>query len=168
MENRIRKYEPSDLFACRSLWAELTQRHRDVYNDPTIGGDDPGQALEPYLENESLRGPWVVEADGEVVALAGLLIGREGAEVEPVVVSSRYRSRGIGAILVEYVVQEARNLGVRFLSVRPVARNIDAISFFVSAGFDTVGHIDLFQDLSESAETEWKSGIGIHSNELKY
>ncbi len=34
----IRLYEPADLADCRSLWAELTQRHRDIYADPTIGG----------------------------------------------------------------------------------------------------------------------------------
>jgi N-acetylglutamate synthase-like GNAT family acetyltransferase len=168
MKPEIRKYEPSDFEACRLLWGELTQRHRDIYGDPTIGGDDPGQAFGPYLANECLHGPWVMEVDGEVVAFAGLIVGAEGAEVEPVVVSSLCRSRGIGTMLVEYVVQEARKLGVRFLNVRPVARNIDAISFFVRAGFDTLGHIDLFQDLLESSERKWKSGIRIHGNKLKY
>jgi N-acetylglutamate synthase-like GNAT family acetyltransferase len=110
----------------------------------------------------------VAEADGDVVALAGLLVTADGAEVEPVIVSSHWRSRGIGRMLVDFVVEVARNLGVRYLGTRPVARNIDAISFFAKIGFDTVGHVELFQDLSQSTETEWNCGLRLHGNDLKY
>jgi N-acetylglutamate synthase-like GNAT family acetyltransferase len=165
---KIRQYEPKDLGACRHLWGELTRRHRDIYEDPAIGGDDPGQPFGPYLEHAGLHGPWVVEVDGEVVALAGLLVGTGGAEIEPVVVATGWRSRGIGTLLVQHIVEAAKDLGVRTLSVRPVARNIDALSFFVSAGFDTVGHVELFQNLTEFSETRWRIGINLHGNDLKY
>jgi GNAT superfamily N-acetyltransferase len=168
MDITIRRYQSSDFEACRSLWAELTQRHRDIYEDPTIGGDDPGSGIELYLKNEHLYGPWVALGNEHVIGLAGILARGEEAEVEPIVVSSQYRSQGIGKILIEHVVQEAKKLGVRFLSVRPVARNIEAVSFFVDAGFNIVGHIDLFQDLSTSSEITWKPGITIHEKKLKY
>ena len=35
----LRDYQASDFGVCRSIWAELTQHHRDIYEDPTIGGD---------------------------------------------------------------------------------------------------------------------------------
>lgn len=168
MEVVVRKYEESDLAACRALWAELTQRHRDIYGDPRIGGENPGAHFDSYLEDAKLRGPWVAVVGDEVVGLGGLLVDGEEGEVEPVVVSSRRRSQGIGGVLLRHIVQEARDAGVRFLSVRPVARNVEALSFFVEAGFDTVGHIDLFQDLSASGDREWKRGIEIHGNDLKY
>ncbi|MDY6865533.1 MAG: GNAT family N-acetyltransferase [Halobacteriota archaeon] len=38
------------------------------------------------------------------------------------------------------------------MKVQPVARNVDVISFFVNAGFNLVGHIDLFQDFSNKNE----------------
>ena len=38
----IRTYESEDRDACRLLWAELTQHHRELYADPTIGGEQPG------------------------------------------------------------------------------------------------------------------------------
>ena len=92
----------------------------------------------------------------------------EEADVEPVVVSSKYRNRGIGKALIDHVVREAKKYNVRFLSVKPVARNVEAISFFVDAGFHIIGHIDLFQDLSLNPKREWKTGITIHGNKLKY
>ncbi|MBI1927236.1 GNAT family N-acetyltransferase [Candidatus Poribacteria bacterium] len=168
LEIKIRKYRSSDFDACRSLWIELTCRHREIYGDPTIGGSDPGHFIEPSLSNENLHGPWVAEVSGNVVGLAGLIIQGEEAEVEPVVVSSQYHSQGIGKTLLDYVVDEARKLGVRFLSVRPVARNVEALTFFVEAGFDLVGYIDLFRDLSVNSQREWKSGITLHGKKLRY
>ena len=93
--------------------------------------------------------------------------GEEG-EIEPVIVSSRYRSRGIGTMLVRHVVEQARSMRVRYVSVRPVARNKKAISFFVKLGFDLLGHIQLFQDFSGAPSSKWESGISIHAYKLGY
>jgi GNAT superfamily N-acetyltransferase len=168
MKITIRKYQSSDINSCRDLWTELTQRHRDIYTDQTIGGDDPGMGFDLYITNETLRGPWVAEVDGHIVGFTGLLVEGEEADVEPVIVLSKYRNCGIGKTLVEHAVQEAKNYNIRFLSVKPVARNVEAISFFIDAGFHIIGHIDLFQDLSLNPKREWKTGITIHGNKLKY
>ena len=164
----IREYRASDLAACRALWAELVDHHREIYSDPGIGGDDPGRHIEPYLSNAHLRGPWVADISGTIVGLAGLIVEEEEAEVEPVVVSSEWRSHGIGNMLLGHVVEEARKCGVRFLNVRPVARNTKAFAFFVEAGFDLVGHIELFQELTEKSGREWNSGISLHVQELRF
>lgn len=168
MKIKIRKYQPSDINFCRDLWAELTQRHRDIYNDQNIGGKDPESNFDAYINNKKLRGPWVAEVDGQLVGLTGLLVEGEEADVEPVIVSSKYRNLGIGKILIKHIVQEAKNYKVRFLGVKPVARNVEAISFFVDAGFNIIGHIDLFQDLTLNSKREWKTRITIHGNDLKY
>ena len=164
----VRAYRPTDYEACRALWAELTQRHRDIYEDPTIGGDDPGRGFDEYLARPGLAGMWVAETEGRVVGLAGLLVQGEEGEVEPVVVTAGQRSQGIGRLLVERAVEEARVRGVRFLGVRPVARNVEAISFFVEQGFTLLGHVDLFQDLEPGTQREWKDGIAIHGHGLRY
>ena len=153
---------------CRSLWVELTQHHCLIYQDPTIGGSDPGKRLDSYLANPSRCATWVAEAGGRVVGLCGLLLRGEEAEVEPVIVATGFRSRGVGRALVEHAVRHARSLGVRFLSVRPVARNAQAISFFLRCGFDVVGQIDLFQDLKPETGRTWKSGLVIHGHNLMY
>lgn len=169
MKTTIRDYQASDLEVCRSLWRELTQHHRDIYEDQTIGGDDPGRAFDSYMENPRRRGTWLAEVEGQVVGFAGLLIhSAEQGEVEPVIVTLRRRSQAVGSRLVEHVVEEARKAGVRFLSIKPVARNERAISLYVRLGFNLLGDIDLFQELSPSSNRKWKPGIAVHDNELRY
>ena len=169
MNITIRDYQASDFEVCRSLWGELTQHHRDIYDDPTIGGDDPGRGFETYINNPQRRGTWVAELEGQVAAFAGLLVHwEEEGEVEPVVVSAPYRRKGIGSTLIGRVVEEAKKTGVRFLSVRPATRNEKAISLFVRLGFNLLGYVDLFQDLSPSSDRKWKPGVVIHGNKLRY
>ncbi len=167
MNVEIREYQPSDYDVCYSLWGELTQHHADIYEDPTIAGDDPGRGFVDYINNPERRATWVAELDNQIVAFAGLLINWE-AQIEPVVVSSAYRNRGIGTMLIQYVVQKARKMDVPFLSIRPVARNEKAISLFTRLGFNLMGHVDLFQDLSPASNRKWKLGITIHGKELQY
>ena len=160
-------FSNTDRPACRVLWAELTERHRELFGDSTIGGADPGSHFDEYLKTVGLRGPWVADVAGAVVGLTGLIVRGEDAEIEPLIVASAHRGRGIGTRLLEHAVEEAQQTGVRFLSVRPVARNAAAIEFFASAGFNTVGQVELFQDLSDESGREWKPGVQIQGREFK-
>lgn len=89
----IRQYNISDLERCRSLWAEMTQRHRDIYNDPSIGGDNPGLEFDKHLEQVGSGRIWVALFDEEVVGLVSLIQDDQQAEVEPIVVSSKHRGK---------------------------------------------------------------------------
>ncbi len=164
----IREYQVIDHASCRDLWKELTQRHRDIYSDPSIGGEDPGVFFEHYLESENLAGLWVAEQDGMVVGMAGLLMEAEEAEIEPVVVRSGFRSQGIGTHLIEKLKSEARKRGARYLSIRPVARNVEAIQCFYRSGFSILGKIELFMDLTGATNDGWKDGITIHEQLFRY
>lgn len=42
----VRDYSEGDYAACRSLWAELTEYHRHIYEDPAVGGTDPGAGFD--------------------------------------------------------------------------------------------------------------------------
>jgi len=145
----IRPYQPSDLEACRALWVELTHHHHQLYNDPTIGGDDPGSNFDRHLERVGMGRIWVAEKDKKVIGMVGLLIYAQEAEVEPMIVSRRYRRKGVGERLLRRAVAEARQLNVRYLNVRPVARNVDAMMFFFQVGFRLLGKPELFMDLEQ-------------------
>jgi GNAT superfamily N-acetyltransferase len=163
----IRPYDPSDLDACRSLWRELTERHREIYDDPTIGGSDPGIYFDStYLARADLAGVWVAELDGQVVGLHGLLIDGDHGEIEPIVVTAERRSRGIGRRLLGHAVEQARARRVRLLSIRPVARNVEAMRLFHRAGFRLLGHIDMFMDLS--GERAFKGDVSIHGLDFRH
>ncbi len=155
----IRPYTPSDLEACRALWTELTQHHRNVYSDPSIGGEAPGLYFDRHLARIGPDHIWVAECAGNVVGFVGLILDDQEAEVEPIVVTSEHRGRGIGRSLLNRAILEAERLGVRFLNVRPVARNVDAISFFYRSGFRLLGHVELCIELRPSAAGAWKPGL---------
>ena len=164
----IREYQDSDLEICKLLWRELTQHHRDIYSDQSIGGDDPGSYFERYLEKTNLIGPWIVEENSTILGMAGLLMHEGEAEIEPIIIRSEFRSHGVGTLLIERLKTEARTRGVEFLSIRPVARNMEAIKCFHRAGFSILGHIDMFLDLTEESDQSWKDGITIHGYAFRY
>ena len=140
---KIRSYDATDLESCRALWGELTQHHRDIYDDQSIGGDNPGLYFDEHLKRVGPERIWLAELDGVVVGLTGFILEGGEAEVEPVIVTSNSRGDGIGRALLEHVKDEVRKLGVSMLSIRPVARNAGAISLFHDFGFRTLGHIDM-------------------------
>ncbi|MFT3852534.1 MAG: GNAT family N-acetyltransferase [Ilumatobacteraceae bacterium] len=164
----IREYAPGDLRAGRGLWAELTLHHRRIYDDPTIGGDDPGAYFDVYLAASDRVASWVAVVDGEVVGLTGLLDHGGSGEIEPVVVTEARRGQGIGRLLVDHVVGVARARGYRWLAIRPVARNRAAIDAFYAAGFRTLGgHVDLTMDLAPRVH-RWLPGGRLHDLEVEY
>lgn len=164
----IRVYRPSDLHGCRALWAEMNQRHRDIYGDPTIGGENPELEFDNHLARVGPGLIWVAESDERIVGFVSLIHEGEEAEIEPIVVSSEVRSAGIGHQLVEHAVEQARELGVLCLSVKPVARNEEAIAFFYDVGFRTLGHIQLFMWLGDSFPGQWKKGPELFGMLFEY
>ena len=157
----IRPYRDEDRAACRELWRDLTQHHRDLYDDQGIGGDDPGIYFDKYLDDSKLQGAWVAEESGEIIGLTGLLKDEKGLEIEPVVVRTGHRDCGIGRRLVEHMLDEARERGATSVSIRPVARNAPAIRRFHEAGFRTLGHLEMFVTLDDR-ERDWKPGLDLH------
>ena len=164
----VRDYASGDYHACRSLWAELTEHHRRIYGDPSIGGDDPGAGFDAYLATSHRVGSWVAESRGSVIGLTGLFDRGTSGEVEPVIVTEAARDQGIGSRLISRVVEEARARGHEYLAIRPVARNVAAVRRFHAAGFRTLGgHIDLTMDLVARRQ-EWLPGASLHGLDFDY
>lgn len=164
----IRPYRPADHAAGRRLWAELAERHHELYADansadanPVSGdtvpafddvgpvpGGDPGAGFEEYLTRLDLAGVWVAESGaGAVVGLVGLLVDGRGGRVEPVVVRRSDRGQGIGRALLGHVADEARRRGLARLTVTPAARNIEALRCLRAAGYDVLSALELTADL---------------------
>ena len=150
------------------MWAELTEHHRELYGDPTIGGDDPGSGFDEYLETPERVASWVAVIDGEVVGLTGLFDHGPSGEVEPVVVTGARRHQGIGRALIGRVVSVATQRGYEYLAIRPVARNVTAVGSFYELGFRTLGgHIDLTMDLQDRRH-RWRDGVNLHGLDFRY
>lgn len=154
MSCHVRLYEHTDREACRTLWRELTQTHRDLYDDQSIGGEhDPGDFFDEHLETAGADSVWVAELDGRVVGFTSLLRPKEAlGELEPIVVAPEVRGSGVGKALALKVIERARELQIRRLDVRPAARNGAAIRFFHDLGFDSLGQLELMIYLQESKD----------------
>ncbi len=160
-------YKTSDLNSCRDLWIELTEHHRQIYNSSGIGGDNPGLFFDRHLEKVGAERIWVVEDEGQVIGMAALVLNDDEVEIEPFVVRSEWRGKGIGQKLMETLVSEVRRLGVRYICVRPVARNREAADFFFKSGFDILGHIQMLMDLSSDGVGKWEEGPTLFNRSFR-
>jgi GNAT superfamily N-acetyltransferase len=166
----IRSYRPTDHQACRALWAELTEQHRRLYDDPSIGGDDPGAAFEEYLTRLDLSGMWVADhAEEGVVGFVGLVLAERSGEgeVEPVVVSETHRHHGIGRALLSKVADEARRRQLNHLTISPASRNVDAIRCLHSVGYTALSSVTLTLDV-DSHGPKWRDGVDLHDLRFTY
>ncbi|OGS42142.1 MAG: hypothetical protein A3K67_01095 [Euryarchaeota archaeon RBG_16_62_10] len=161
----IRAYGEEHREDCRRLWAELTQRHRDIYDDQGIGGADPGKYFDEHLEKIGPGRILVALARSKVVGFVGYMPGEDEVEVEPLIVSTSYRGKGVGTMLLDAVKDRLKDTGLKYLSVRLVARNKDAIEFFRKNGFDKVGRIELFIDLTCK---DWEKGLKLFDMDFEY
>jgi ribosomal protein S18 acetylase RimI-like enzyme len=164
---KIRQYQPTDIESCRSLWVDLTQRHRDIYENSTIGGEDPGMHFDKHLSRVGDQNIWVAEHEGKVIGMVGL-VQEDEPEVEPIVVAPEHRNRQVGSKLLEHVIGRAKELGLRFLSVRPVTRNQEAISLFHRTGFKILGHIEMFMDLNPEPQIVWRPGPELQDHHFEH
>jgi N-acetylglutamate synthase-like GNAT family acetyltransferase len=152
----IRRYRPEDLEQCRALWTDLTEWHRQIYADQTIGGSNPGSGFDAHLEEFGPERIFVAEQDGRLVGLAGMIVHGDKVELEPLSVRAGCRGLGIGRELAQAVIAAARAEGARQVVVHPTGRNADAIRVFHALGFDVVTRVELTHDLT--ADERWRDG----------
>jgi ribosomal protein S18 acetylase RimI-like enzyme len=162
----VRSYRPADHAAGRRLWAELTRQHADMYGR-TAAGDD-GAGFEEYLTRLDLSGVWVADhPDDGVVGLVGLIMRGKAGEVEPVVVASTHRGRGIGRALLRHVADQAARRGFASLTISPESRNVEAIRCLHSAGYDVVSAIQLTLDLDRRGHDWQPDGVRVHELQFR-
>lgn len=161
----VRKYRKSDRARCRSLWRELAEWHREIYQDQTIGGEHPENYFDKHLSKVGPNRLWVAVHNSLTVGLVGLIVEENEAEIEPLIVSKDYRGKGVGKQLIATVISEARKIGIRILSIKPVARNAETVKFLYKQGFKNLGHVELFMDFSNYS---WKPGPEIFGCEFNF
>ncbi len=165
---RIRNYKESDIALCQKMWIELTEYHQEIYDDPSIGGENLAQGFKDHLEQYGGESFWVAEEDEIIIGLIGLIVRGEAAEVEPIIIKSSHRNKGIGKKLLRFIINHAIEKEIKYLSIKPVARNKLAIKIFHEMGFNTIGHVELFMNLKEKESKKWKTGIKIHDISFDY
>jgi N-acetylglutamate synthase-like GNAT family acetyltransferase len=144
----------------------LTEWHREIYQDPSIGGACPEDYFDKHLAKVGPEQLWVAEHNTKVVGLVGLMSSLyDEVEIEPLIVSRAYRGKEVGKQLIQTVIAEARRRGLRSLNVSPVARNIATIKFLYDLGFKNLGQIQLFIDFTDH---KWKQGPELFGCKFKF
>lgn len=166
----IRSYREDDLEICRELWVQLTERHREIYESPGIGGDNPGLQFDAHLDRVGPEHIWLAELEGKVVGMVGMIPeNHDGSpELEPIIVLPEARGTGTGRQLVEQVLAAARAMGARELVVSAVGRNAEAIRFYHEMGFDVIGYVEMFHDFRPTAEQSWRDGETIADRRFRF
>lgn len=161
----VRSYRPSDHSAGRRLWSELTNEHHEMYGEQT---NDAGAGFEEYLTRLDLGGLWVAEhADDGVIGMVGLVMRGRGGEVEPVVVTTSHRHKGVGRLLLRHVAGEAKKRTMTSLTISPSSRNVDAIRSLHAAGYDVVSSIELTMDLDRAKHAWQQDGLELHELQFR-
>jgi len=100
---------------------------------------------------------YVAEEDGEIAGCCGIrnIVG-EG-EITNVVVAEKFRGRGIGRALMEYMLKEAPLHGMGDLTLEVRVSNTPAICLYESLGFKGEGvRPDFYEKPTEDALIMWK------------
>ena len=95
--------------------------------------DHPPEVLDTLLESGRL---YVAELDGEAVGVGGLkLHGEEVAEIKRMYVRPSARGLGVGRVIVEQLIADARELGCRTVVLESASFMHAAHALYGSVGF---------------------------------
>lgn len=111
----------------------------------------------------------VAEIAYQIVGIACLEIIDDSAELDELVVHMKFRSQNVGTQLVNNLERIAVNHQCKEVTVRFAARNVSALKFYHTNGFNCFGMIELFKPLTEYTQLHWgKTGKSIHIANRKF
>ncbi len=143
----VRPYTREDYDQVARLFRQLSSTHRQLYGlragAGTRGGRYPDRWFNNHLRKHGQKTLRVAEEQGRVVGVVGIIPHRGRGEVEPLVVASNVRKRGIARLLVLAVTQEARRKRWKTLTVGVAPRNKVALQAFHSLGFQILVSMEL-------------------------
>ena len=94
--------------------------------------------LKSELENENSR-YFVAVENGKILGFAGFIIMPDDIEITNIVTRKQNRGHGIGKMLLETIMDEAKVYGKNEISLEVNAKNIIALNLYDSFGFEKVG-----------------------------
>lgn len=90
------------------------------------------------LNNENSR-YFVAVDNGKILGFAGFIIMPDDVEITNIVTRKLNRGHGIGKMLLETIIEEAKLCGKETISLEVNAKNLIAINLYDSFGFEKVG-----------------------------
>ena len=124
------------------------------------------------IENDSFRYPWSRDAyngeienklatyltvlqDDRVVAYGGFWKVFDEANITNIAVKREYRGQGIGKVITNALIQEAKKQGIRAITLEVRVSNISAIRLYEGCGFKNAGIRKKYYPDGEDAIIMW-------------
>ncbi len=133
-EITIRPFRPQDQAAAKSLILAGLKEHWGVLN-PTLNPDLDDIAASYGQDTFVLA--W---REGELAGAGALVREAEGAaRIVRMYVDCKLRRLGIGSLILDYLLQQARTAGYRQIVLQTTSTWEEAIAFYRRYGFQVVG-----------------------------
>jgi GNAT superfamily N-acetyltransferase len=143
---RIRPAEEKDVPRIVELYRELTITDSQIEHSRNPSLADY-QRVFAEIRSDPRQKLFVAEVQGEVVGTIELLIvpnlshnGTPFAFLENLIVTEKHRKRGLGRMLLEHVVQLAKESGCHMVELCSDARRKEAHKLYGSMGFEVQAH----------------------------
>lgn len=137
MSLRIRQFQPSDQPAVKKLILNGLVDHWKIL-DPTKNPD-----LDDIYASYQ-HATFVVAQENDCIIGCGALVPHtaETVEIVRMSVESNFRRKGIGTLILQHLIQEARMQGYRTIILETTATWQEVIAFYLRSGF----HITHYKD----------------------
>jgi GNAT superfamily N-acetyltransferase len=155
IEFKLREFLANDLEECVSLYRQMVDYHREIYEDNTIPCDDE------YIRKKLQRTDdnyikIVAEKDKRIIGLLTVDIKGRTCELDEILVEKSMRGKGVGIALAEYLKKTALERGCTEIQVSFAARNEKALNFYYrKIGLNCLGMIQIFMPLTEKGKEQW-------------
>ena len=152
---KLRKFSATDLEECVSLYRQMVDHHREVYEDNTIPYNDEYIRKKLQRTDDSYI-KIVAEKDKRIVGLLTIDIKGRTCELDEILVEKDMRGKGIGTVLTEYLKKIAVERGCAEIQVSFAARNMRALNFYCEKiGLNCLGMIQIFMPMTEKGKEQW-------------
>lgn len=81
---------------------------------------------------------WVVEQDQQIVGYGGVSIQRPDADIQTMAIAPAVQGRGVGGLLLDTVIEHAREQGVRHIFLEVREDNVPALALYRRRGFEQI------------------------------
>ncbi|MDV2884755.1 GNAT family N-acetyltransferase [Alkalihalophilus pseudofirmus] len=130
---QIKKLELEDYYKCSNIWdMEKNPKMAKLFNDEIESGN---RITFIYLENNEFIG------EGSLVFINNdpdYTSTDKRIYLSRMIVKEEYRNRGIGSIIVDYLIDYAQNLGYEEITLGVDTDNLHARHLYEKKGFTTV------------------------------
>lgn len=106
-------------------------RHKVFVEEQQVPLDLEVDGLDPAARH------FAVQADGRIIATCRVRLMGSAAKIERVAVLKEHRSRGVGGVLMKYILQEMSKAGD--IQLFKLSAQAEAVPFYEKLGFRTRG-----------------------------